>query len=74
MARQEMKTLSIQRTKKALEMRIPYGETRSVEAQLDALEQQPAAVGAEETMGLRWRPADPVRTVEEQLAWLRANP
>jgi hypothetical protein len=70
----EVVQMAIQRTKKALEMRIPYGETRSVEAQLDALQQQPAAVGAEETMGLRWRPAEPVRTVEEQLAWLRANP
>jgi uncharacterized protein YdaU (DUF1376 family) len=70
----EVVQMAIQRTKKALEMRIPYGETRSVEAQLDAIKEQPAAVGAEETMGLRWRPAEPIRTVEEQLAWLRANP
>ena len=51
-------------------MRVPYGEVRSVEAQIAALEQQPAAVGAEMTMGLRWQPAAPVRTPAEQLAAL----
>lgn len=57
-------------TKRALEMRIPYGETRSVEAQLDAIKAQPAAVGSEASMGLLWQPAAPVRTPAQQFAEL----
>lgn len=57
-------------TKRALEMRIPYGETRSVEAQLDALKAQPAAVGSEASMGLLWQPAEPKRTPAQQYAEL----
>lgn len=61
---------TIRRTTKACTMRVPYGEVRSVEAQLAALEPQPAAVGAEMTMGLRWQPAEPVRSPAEQYAAL----
>lgn len=57
-------------TKRALEMRIPYGEVRAVEAQLDALKAQPAAVGSEASMGLLWQPPDPVRTPAQQFAEL----
>lgn len=60
----------IRRAKKALEMRIPYGEVRSVEAQIDALKAQPAAVGADEAMGLKWQPHEPVRTPAQQYAEL----
>lgn len=63
----------IRRAAKALAMRIPYAEVRSVDAQLDALSLQPAAVGADATMGLRWAPAEPVRSVEEQRAALLAG-
>jgi 5-methylcytosine-specific restriction endonuclease McrA len=66
----EVVQMEVRRTKKALEMRIPYGEVRSVDAQLDALKAQPGAVGAEATMGLAWRPADPVRTPAQQYAEL----
>jgi hypothetical protein len=65
----------VRRVTKACTMSIPYGEVRSVEAQIDAMrDAQPAAVGAEVTMGLKWRPVEPVRSVAEQLAWLAANP
>lgn len=57
-------------TKRALEMRIPYGEVRSVEAQIDALKAQPAAVGSEASMGLLWQPHEPVRTPAQQYAEL----
>ena len=46
-------------------MSIPYGETRSAAAQFDALQAQPQAVGADQTMGFRWQPAEPVRSIEE---------
>lgn len=69
----EVVQMEVRRTKKALEMRIPYGEVRSVEAQLDAIKAQPAAVGAEMTMGLKWQPAEAVRTPEEQAAALLAG-
>ena len=55
------------RAAKALTMSIPYGEVRSVEAQLDALREQPRVVGADEAMGLRWQPAEPVRDVQAQI-------
>lgn len=58
----------VRRAAKAATMRIPYGETRSVEAQLEALKAQPQAVGADQTMGLRWQPAAPVRSIEEMRA------
>lgn len=61
---------TIRKATKACTMRVPYGEVRSVEAQLAALEPQPAAVGAEMTMGLRWQPAAPQRSPAEQLAAL----
>lgn len=57
-------------TKRALEMRIPYGEVRSVEAQIDALKAQPAVVGSEASMGLVWQPHEPVRTPAQQYAEL----
>lgn len=63
----------VRRAAKALAMRIPFGVVRSVEAQLDALDAQPAAVGADASMGLRWAPAEPVRSVEEQRAALLAT-
>lgn len=63
----------IRRAAKALAMRIPYAEVRSVEAQLDALRPQPAVVGADEAMGLKWAPADPVRSVQEQAAAMLAG-
>jgi hypothetical protein len=58
----------VRRAAKAATMRIPYGETRSVEAQLEALKAQPQAVGADQTMGLRWQPAAPVRSIKEMRA------
>jgi uncharacterized protein YdaU (DUF1376 family) len=61
---------TIRKATKACTMRVPYGEVRSVHAQLDALQAQPQAVGADATMGLRWQPAAPVRTPAEQLAAL----
>jgi hypothetical protein len=70
----EVVQMEIRRTKKALEMRIPYGEVRSVEAQLDALKEQPAAVGSDASMGLRWRPAEPIRTPAQQYAILTGCP
>ena len=55
----------VRRAAKAMAMSIPYGETRSAAAQFDALQAQPQAVGADQTMGLRWQPAEPVRSIEE---------
>ena len=63
----------IRRAAKALAMRIPYAEVRSVDAQLAALQEQPQVVGADATMGLRWAPAEPVRSVEEQRTALLAG-
>jgi uncharacterized protein YdaU (DUF1376 family) len=60
----------VRRAAKVMKMRIPYGEVRSVEAQLDALKEQPGAVGAEAAMGLRWRPAEPMRSPAQQYAEL----
>lgn len=57
----------------ALTVRHPYGEVRSLDAQRDALAAQPAAVGADIAMGLRWQPAEPVRSVEEQMRALLAD-
>ena len=59
---------TIRRAAKACSMRVPYGEVRSAEAQIAALEQQPAAVGADMSMGLKWQPAEPVRSVEDMIA------
>lgn len=58
----------IKRATKALEMRIPYGEVRSAAAQQDACQEQPKAVGADASMGLRWQPADPVNSIQAQIA------
>jgi hypothetical protein len=63
----------VRRAAKAMAMSIPYGEVRSAAAQLDALQAQPQAVGADQTMGLRWQPAEPVRSIEEQRAALLAG-
>ena len=63
----------VRRAAKALAMRIPYAEVRSVDAQLAALQEQPQVVGADAAMGLRWAPAEPVRTVAEQLAAMLAG-
>jgi hypothetical protein len=58
----------VRRAAKAIAMSIPYGEVRSAAAQFDALQAQPQAVGADQTMGLRWQPAEPVRSIEEMRA------
>lgn len=58
----------LRRTARVLAMSIPYGEVRSAEAQIAANEAQPAAVGADVTMGLRWQPADPVLDRDQQIA------
>ena len=63
----------VRRLAKAATMRIPYGEVRSVEAQLAALQPQPQVVGADASMGLKWAPAEPVRSVEEQMAAMLAD-
>ena len=63
----------VRRVAKACEMKIPYGEVRSVEAQLAAIQTHPQVVGSDETMGLKWQPAEPVRSVEEQRAALLAS-
>jgi uncharacterized protein YdaU (DUF1376 family) len=63
-------TAQVNRVAKACAMRIPYAEVRSVEAQLAALQEQPAVVGADVSMGLRWRPTEPIRTPAEQMAAL----
>ena len=60
----------VRRVAKACEMKIPYGEVRSVEAQIAAIQTHPQVVGSDETMGLKWQPAEPVRSVEEQRAAL----
>jgi len=64
----EVVAMHVRRTKKALAMSVPYGEVRDPEAQLAALGGQPGAVGADVTMGLAWRPAEPVRSPAEQVA------
>lgn len=66
----EVVQMHVKRTAKAMEMRIPYGEVRSAEAQIEALKEHPKAAGAEATMGLKWQPAEPVRTPAEQLVAL----
>jgi hypothetical protein len=60
----------VRRAANANRMRIPYGEVRSPEDQIAALREQPAAVGADVVMGLKWQPADPVRTPAQQYAEL----
>jgi hypothetical protein len=58
-------------------MSIPYGEVRSRSDQIDAVaasDAQPEVALEGEVIppGYRCQPHDPVRTVEEQLAFLRS--
>lgn len=63
----------VRRAANAYRMPIPYGEVRSREAQIAALQEQPRAVGADVTMGQRWQPAEPVNSIEAQIAAARAG-
>lgn len=77
-ARQELEQAGaagaqIRRTVRALAMSIPYGEVRTAEAQIAAIQSQPQVVGADASMGLRWAPPEPVRSVEEQRAAMLAG-
>lgn len=64
----ELVKAHVRRVAKACEMRIPYGAVRGRADQITAAESpQPPVV---EDVGYRWAPAEPVRTVEQQLAEL----
>jgi len=59
----------VSRVAKALTTHVPYGVVRGADEQVRQLEAQPAV----DTSIYKWQPCDPVRTVEEQLTWLREH-